>query len=76
MTRTPLSPEFTPDFSHVETWVFDLDNTLYPPETRLFDQINLRMTDWVMRVAGVDRLAADTLRHTATGATMAPRWRA
>ena len=50
-------------FAHVETWVFDLDNTLYPPETRLFDQINVRMTDWVMRILGVDRAAADHLRH-------------
>lgn len=51
-------------FSHVETWVFDLDNTLYPPETALFDQINIRMTDWVMQVAGVERAAAEALRHS------------
>ena len=50
-------------FSHVETWVFDLDNTLYPPEMALFDQINIRMTDWVMRVAGVDHDMASQLRH-------------
>lgn len=50
-------------FAHVETWVFDLDNTLYPPEMALFDQINIRMTDWVMRVLGVDRAAADVVRH-------------
>jgi putative hydrolase of the HAD superfamily len=55
MTRTA--------FSHVETWVFDLDNTLYPPETALFGQINIRMTDWVMRVLGLEREAADRLRH-------------
>ncbi|MBF9046339.1 pyrimidine 5'-nucleotidase [Rhodobacterales bacterium LSUCC0031] len=50
-------------FAHVATWVFDLDNTLYPPETALFDQINIRMTDWVMQVAGVERAAAEALRH-------------
>lgn len=50
-------------FLHVETWVFDLDNTLYPPEMALFDQINIRMTDWVMRIAGVDRDMASHLRH-------------
>ncbi len=50
-------------FSHVETWVFDLDNTLYPPEARLFDQIEVRMTDWVSGALGVDRLEADRLRH-------------
>ena len=51
-------------FSHVETWVFDLDNTLYPPQTALFDQINIRMTNWVMQVAGVDRARAEILRHS------------
>ena len=50
-------------FAHVETWVFDLDNTLYPPETPLFPQINARMTDYVMRVTGATRADADRLRH-------------
>jgi len=49
-------------FSQVDTWVFDLDNTLYPPETRLFDQIDARMTDFVMRITGADRAHADHLR--------------
>jgi putative hydrolase of the HAD superfamily len=50
------------DFSHVRTWVFDLDNTLYPPHMRLFDQIEVRMTDWVMSALKVDRARADHLR--------------
>jgi putative hydrolase of the HAD superfamily len=49
-------------FSRVTTWVFDLDNTLYPPHMRLFDQIERRMTDWVMRALAVDRARADHLR--------------
>lgn len=49
-------------FSHVDTWVFDLDNTLYSPATRLFDQIDARMTDFVMRITGADRARADYLR--------------
>jgi putative hydrolase of the HAD superfamily len=28
----------------IETWIFDLDNTLYPASCRLFDQIHTRMT--------------------------------
>ncbi|MGL4235488.1 pyrimidine 5'-nucleotidase [Tabrizicola sp.] len=51
-----------PDFARVTTWVFDLDNTLYPPSMRLFDQIEVRMTDWVMRALKVDRARADHLR--------------
>ncbi|SPF75464.1 hypothetical protein ALP8811_00452 [Aliiroseovarius pelagivivens] len=50
-------------FSHVSHWVFDLDNTLYPPRVRLFDQIEVRMTNWVMEELGVDRAEADRLRH-------------
>ena len=49
-------------FAHVDTWVFDLDNTLYPPAARLFDQIEVRMTDWVMQALRVDRAEADRLR--------------
>lgn len=53
-----------PDFSHVTTWVFDLDNTLYPPAMRLFDQIEVRMTDWVSRKLGVSKEQANHLRAT------------
>ena len=49
-------------FSHVETWVYDLDHTLYPPSARLFDLIEVRMTAWVMEALGVDEAEADHLR--------------
>jgi putative hydrolase of the HAD superfamily len=52
-----------PNFDHVTTWVFDLDNTLYPPQMRLFDQIETRMTDWVMRALAVDQARASQLRQ-------------
>lgn len=49
-------------FSHITAWVFDLDNTLYPPQARLFDQIEVRMTQFVMDALGVGRTEADRLR--------------
>ncbi|MEO9649672.1 MAG: pyrimidine 5'-nucleotidase [Roseobacter sp.] len=49
-------------FSHVTSWVFDLDHTLYPPSARLFDLIEVRMTDYVMNTLGVARDEADRLR--------------
>ncbi|NVO23816.1 pyrimidine 5'-nucleotidase [Donghicola mangrovi] len=52
------------NFSHIDTWVFDLDNTLYPPRFRLFDQIEKRMVDWVMGTLGVSKAEADRLRST------------
>lgn len=57
-----INPMLTPTFDHVRAWVFDLDNTLYPPEARLFDQIEVRMTDFVQRALGVGRPEADRLR--------------
>lgn len=53
----------TADFAHVTDWVFDLDNTLYPPSARLFEQIEVRMTAFVMTSLGVDRPEADRLRR-------------
>jgi putative hydrolase of the HAD superfamily len=49
-------------FSDIDTWVFDLDNTLYPPEIRLFDQIEARMVAYVMQELGVSEREADRLR--------------
>ncbi len=51
------------DFSHVRAWVFDLDNTLYASDVRLFDQIELRMATYVMHSLGVGRPEADRLRR-------------
>ncbi|MHC0053193.1 pyrimidine 5'-nucleotidase [Actibacterium sp. D379-3] len=49
-------------FSHLRGWVFDLDNTLYPPAARLFDQIEIRMTAYVMDALNVDQPEANRLR--------------
>lgn len=45
-------------FGHVDTWVFDLDNTLYPASCRLFDQIDVKMGEFVSRLLGVEYAAA------------------
>lgn len=50
-------------FAHVRAWVFDLDNTLYSPAVRLFDQIEARMNSYVMRVTGAARDEAAQLRR-------------
>lgn len=35
------------DLTHIDAWVFDLDNTLYPAECRLFAQIDVRIADFI-----------------------------
>jgi len=43
------------DLRHVDTWLFDLDNTLYPVESGFMGEIERRMTDYVQRLTGLQR---------------------
>jgi putative hydrolase of the HAD superfamily len=39
--------------AQIETWIFDLDNTLYPASCRLFDQVHARMTEFIAQRFGL-----------------------
>ena len=49
-TSTPNSFE---RFRRVDTWIFDLDNTLYSPECNLFAQIDQRMNAFLREMFSV-----------------------
>ncbi|MGX1307454.1 putative hydrolase of the HAD superfamily [Amorphus suaedae] len=49
-------------FRHVDTWVFDLDNTLYPAHSSLFSQVNDRIRDYVQTLLGLEAQAAHDLQ--------------
>ena len=51
-----------PALAHVESWIFDLDNTLYPASCDLFGLIDRRMTAYVARVTGLPAAEAHTLQ--------------
>ena len=51
------------DLSHVDTWLFDLDNTLYPLESEFMGLIEAKMTDFVARETGLPRDEARALQH-------------
>jgi putative hydrolase of the HAD superfamily len=57
-----MSDDLGPDLTHVTTWLFDLDNTLYPAESGFMAEIERRMTDYVVRVTGLPREAAYRLQ--------------
>jgi putative hydrolase of the HAD superfamily len=40
---------------HIDNWVFDLDNTLYPSECDLFAQIDVKMGTFISNLLNVDR---------------------
>jgi putative hydrolase of the HAD superfamily len=43
------------DFSHIETWVFDLDNTLYPHHLNLWQQVDERIRSYIAGYLKVSR---------------------
>ena len=47
-----------PRFAHIRDWIFDLDNCLYPANSRLFELIDERMTAYIERLLGVDPVEA------------------
>lgn len=46
----------------IETWVFDLDNTLYPADCDLWPKIDQRITAYLVQLFGLDGLSARALQ--------------
>ena len=40
-------------FHHIDNWIFDLDNTLYPPTSALFAQIDVKMAGFISEALNV-----------------------
>jgi putative hydrolase of the HAD superfamily len=47
---------------HIDAWIFDLDNTLYPASADLFGLIDVRMGLYVQRLLGVDPVEAKIIQ--------------
>ena len=52
------------DLTHIDTWLFDLDGTLYPAESGFLDAVVDRMTDFVEKVTGLPRPEALKLQKS------------
>jgi len=42
------------DLNKIDSWVFDLDNTLYSAETGIFDQVDKLMGEYIVKYLNVD----------------------
>ncbi len=49
-------------FRRVDTWVFDLDNTLYPPDSDLWPLIDARITAYLIALFGLDGISSRALQ--------------
>jgi putative hydrolase of the HAD superfamily len=47
-----------PALRHIDCWIFDLDNSLYPASADLFALIDRRMTLFIQQLVGCDPVAA------------------
>jgi putative hydrolase of the HAD superfamily len=66
LTVEKASPHARPDldiFADKEAWIFDLDNTLYPRSTRLFQQVDERIRAYVSRLLNVDADEAERIQR-------------
>jgi putative hydrolase of the HAD superfamily len=50
-------------FADVRSWIFDLDNTLYPRHTNLFAQVDVRIRDYVQRLLDLPSEDAQLLQR-------------
>ncbi|MEO8757623.1 MAG: pyrimidine 5'-nucleotidase [Devosia sp.] len=53
-----------PDFAHITDWVFDLDNTLYPRECNLFEQIDSLISNYMVDITGLPYADARALQKS------------
>jgi putative hydrolase of the HAD superfamily len=51
-----------PALQHINAWIFDLDNTLYPAGCNLFAQVDRRMTAYIARLLDLDQAQAHALQ--------------
>ena len=47
-----------PALSHIDCWIFDLDNSLYPASADLFALIDIRMGEYIQRLLACDPVEA------------------
>ncbi len=50
------------NFEHVDSWIFDLDNTLYPSKSNLFAKIDRKMGEFISDFLNVDLVEAKNVQ--------------
>ena len=50
------------DLQSIKFWIFDLDNTLYSGNTKVFEQVDKKMTEYISKKLKVDREEAKKIQ--------------
>jgi putative hydrolase of the HAD superfamily len=59
---SPLPEALAQRFIGLDCWIFDLDNTLYPPHADLWPKIDQNITAYIAHLLGLDGLSARSLQ--------------
>src|SRR3984885_13067875 len=59
--RLPSDEALRARFGQIRTWVFDLDNTLYPADSGIWPKIYERLTLFLVELFGIDEQCARLL---------------
>lgn len=57
----PQSTDLLADFGHVNVWIFDLDNTLYPQNLNLMVQMRHKTYDYICELLNTDHASAGNI---------------
>ena len=52
------------DLQSIKFWIFDLDNTLYSGNTRVFEQVDKKMTEYISKKLKVDKNEAKKIQKS------------
>ena len=63
MTLPAPRPQGGRSLLEIDTWIFDLDNTLYPARCNLFAEAEARMAEFIVGELGLTRRKAHALRR-------------
>jgi putative hydrolase of the HAD superfamily len=53
-----------PALRHIDCWIFDLDNSLYPASTNLFALIDIRMGEFIQQLVGCNAAEARRIQKS------------
>ena len=53
-----------PTLRHIDSWIFDLDNSLYPASCDLFALIDIRMGEYIQKLLDVDPVEARRIQKS------------
>lgn len=64
ISTPPARPalQLDPRLAHIDAWVFDLDNSLYPASCDLFELVDIRMGEYISRLVGCDPVEAKRIQ--------------